>query len=108
MKRTVRLNERDLTNLVKRIVKENKNEERNVGRIIDDIITGFEFSELGNDEMIILADFLMDEGNAKQLAQRIHQRLKKGYGAHQDDEEGFGIYSKNRDRLKDFEKKLGM
>jgi hypothetical protein len=50
----------------------------------------------------------MDEGNAKQLAQTIHRKLKRGYGAHQDDEKGFGIYSKNRDRLKGFEKKLGM
>jgi superfamily I DNA and RNA helicase len=108
MKRTVRLNERDLTNLVKRIVKENKNEERNIGRIIEDIISSFEFSDIGNDEMVIFADFLMDEGNAKQLAQSIYQRLKQGYGAHQDDEKGFGIYSKNRDRLKDFEKRLGM
>ena len=103
-----RLTERDLSRITRRVILENEREKRNIGRIIDDIIDSFESSDIGNDEMIELADFIMDSENAKNLAQAIHKRLKRGYGAHEDDDKSFGIYSRNRDRLKDFERKLDM
>ena len=107
MKRTLRLNERELTNLVKRIVKENRNEERHIGVIIDDIISSFEFSEKGNDELITLANFLIEPGNSEKVAQQILSKLKRGYGAHEDDEEGFGVYTSKRDELSDLESRFG-
>jgi hypothetical protein len=106
MKRTLRLNERGLTNLVKRIVNENRNEERQIGAIIDDIISGFEFSQKGNDELINLANYLMEPGNSEKVAQQILSKLKKGYGAHEDDEEGFGVYTSKRDQLGDLERRF--
>jgi len=106
--RVTRFNERDLSRITRRVILENEREKRNIGKIIDDIISSFEFSEVGNDEMVEFADFLMDSDNAKKLAQAIHKKLKRGYGAHEDDDKGFGIYSKNRDRLRDFERKIGM
>ena len=47
MKKVLRLTESDLTRIVKRVVKENKNETREINRILDDIISSFEFSEKG-------------------------------------------------------------
>ena len=59
-----RLTERDLSRITRRVILENEREKRNIGRIIDDIIDSFESSDIGNDEMIELADFIMDSENA--------------------------------------------
>ena len=45
MRRTNRLTERDLTRIVKRVIKEDESDNREIGRILDDIISSFEFSE---------------------------------------------------------------
>ena len=55
-----RLTERDLSRIVNRVVKENKNEAREIGRILDDIMSSFEFSEKGNDEMLTLANYILE------------------------------------------------
>jgi hypothetical protein len=39
----------------------------------------------------------------ERIAQQIYSNLKKGHGA---DENGFGIYTNNRDELKNLESKL--
>jgi hypothetical protein len=100
-----RLTERDLTRIVKRVVKENKNEVREIGRILDDIMSSFEFSEKGNDEMLTLANYILE--NPEGVANMIMGKLKKGYGAHDEDESGFGVYTSKRDELKGLEGRLG-
>jgi len=104
MKKVVRLTESDLTRIVKRIVKENKNETREINRILDDIISSFEFSEKGNDEMITLAQFILDR--PEDVANMIMSKLKKGFGAH-DDGDSFGVYTSRRDDLSNLEGRLG-
>ena len=82
---------------------------KSIDEIIDDILSKFEFSEKGNDEMITLANYLLSptEPNTpsgpERIAQQIYSNLKKGHGA---DENGFGIYTSNRDELKSLESKL--
>lgn len=100
-----RLTERDLSRIVNRVVKENKNEAREIGRILDDIMSSFEFSEKGNDEMITLANYILE--NPEGVANMIMAKLKKGYGAHDEDESGFGVYTSRRDELKGLEGRLG-
>ena len=100
-----RLTERDLTRIVKHVVKENKNEAREIGRILDDIMRSFEFSEKGNDEMLTLAKFILEK--PEDVANMIMSRLKKGFGAHDEDESGFGVYTSKRDELKGLEGRLG-
>jgi hypothetical protein len=100
-----RLTERDLTRIVKRVVKENKNEVREIGRILDDIMSSFEFSEKCNDEMLTLANYILE--NPEGVANMIMGKLKKGYGAHDEDESGFGVYTSKRDELKGLEGRLG-
>ena len=100
-----RLTERDLSRIVNRVVKENKNEVREIGRILDDIMSSFEFSEKGNDEMLTLAKFILE--NPEDVANMIMSKLKKGYGAHDEDESGFGVYTSKRDELKGLEGRLG-
>ena len=99
-----RLTERDFSRIVKRVVKENKNEAREIGRILDDIMTSFEFSEKGNDEMLTLAKFILEK--PEDVANMIMSKLKKGYGAHDDDNTGFGVYTTKRDELRDLEGRL--
>jgi len=105
MKKAIRLTESDLTNLIKRIVNENKNETREINRILDDIISSFEFSEKGNDEMITLAQYILDR--PEDVANMIMSKLKKGFGAH-DDGDSFGVYTSRRDNLSNLENKLGL
>ena len=105
MKRIIRLTESDLTRLLNRVVKENKNEVREIGRILDDIMSSFEFSEKGNDEMLTLAKYILE--NPEGVANMIMGKLKKGYGAHDEDESGFGVYTSKRDELKGLEGRLG-
>jgi hypothetical protein len=100
-----RLTERDLSRIVNRVVKENKNEAREIGRILDDIMSSFEFSEKGNDEMLTLANYILE--NPEGVANMIMGKLKKGYGAHDEDESGFGVYTSKRDELKGLEGRLG-
>ena len=104
MKKAIRLTESDLTNLIKRIVNENKNETREINRILDDIISSFEFSEKGNDEMITLAQYILDR--PEDVANMIMSKLKKGFGAN-DDGDSFGVYTSRRDNLSNLENKLG-
>ena len=99
-----RLTERDLSRIVNRVVKENKNEVREIGRILDDIMSSFEFSEKGNDEMLTLAKFILE--NPEDVANMIMSKLKKGYGAHDEDESGFGVFTTKRGELRDLEGKL--
>lgn len=99
-----RLTERDLSRIVNRVVKENKNEAREIGRILDDIMSSFEFSEKGNDEMLTLANYILE--NPEGVANMIMGKLKKGYGAHDEDESGFGVYTSKRDELKGLEGRL--
>ena len=100
-----RLTERDLSRIVNRVVKENKNEAREIGRILDDNMSSFEFSEKGNDEMLTLANYILE--NPEVVANMIMGKLKKGYGAHDEDESGFGVYTSKRDELKGLEGRLG-
>lgn len=100
-----RLTERDLSCIVNRVVKENKNEAREIGRILDDIMSSFEFSEKGNDEMLTLANYILE--NPEGVANMIMGKLKKGYGAHDEDESGFGVYTSKRNELKGLEGRLG-
>jgi hypothetical protein len=104
MKKVIKLTESDLTNLIKRIVNENKNETREINRILDDIISSFEFSEKGNDEMITLAQYILDR--PEDVANMIMSKLKKGFGAN-DDGDSFGVYTSRRDNLSNLENKLG-
>jgi hypothetical protein len=104
MKKVIRLTESDLTRIVKRVVKENKNETREINRILDDIISSFEFSEKGNDEMITLAQYILDR--PEDVANMIMSKLKKGFGAN-DDGDSFGVYTSRRDNLSNLENKLG-
>lgn len=98
-----RLTERDLSRIVKRVVNENKDERRQIGRIVDDIISSFEFSEKGNDELITLANYLLTSDGADNVANQILGKLKKGFGAHDDDEQGFGVYTSDRESLRNLE-----
>jgi signal transduction histidine kinase len=93
-----RLTERDLSRIVKRVVNENKDERRQIGRIVDDIISSFEFSEKGNDELITLANYLLTPEGADNVANQILGKLKKGFG-----DEGFGIYTSDRESLRSLE-----
>ena len=104
MKKVLRLTESDLTRIVKSVVKENKNETREINRILDDIISSFEFSEKGNDEMITLAQYILDR--PEDVANMIMSKLKQGFGAH-DDGDSFGVYTSRRDNLSNLENKLG-
>jgi hypothetical protein len=105
MKKVIKLTESDLTNLIKSIVNENKNETREINRILDDIISSFEFSEKGNDEMITLAQYILDR--PEDVANMIMSKLKKGFGAN-DDGDSFGVYTSRRDNLSNLENKLGL
>lgn len=108
MKKVVRLTERDLTRIVNRVVNESDDMVGpSMSDIMDKIMATFEFSEKGNDELIMLADYLMTDSGAENIANSIYGRLKKGYGAHDEDDKGFGIYTGNRDRLRGLEDKLG-
>jgi hypothetical protein len=57
-----RLTERDLSRIVKRVIKENKEGEGkfNFSNSLNDFITSFDFSEKGNDELIDFANKLLD------------------------------------------------
>ena len=99
-----RLTERDLSRIVRRVIKEDKNDRREINNILDDIFATFEFSEKGNDEMITLAKFIVEKPN--EVANSIMARLKRGYGAH-DEDDTFGTYTSKRDELRDLESRLG-
>ena len=81
-----------------------KSESREINRILDDILSSFEFSERGNDELIDLANFIMEKPQV--VGNLILSKLKKGFGANQDDEKGFGVYTTKRDDLRGLEDKL--
>lgn len=99
-----RLTERDLSRIVRRVIKEDKNDRREINNILDDIFATFEFSEKGNDEMITLAKFIVEKPN--DVASSIMARLKRGYGAHEEDDT-FGTYTTRRDELRNLEDRLG-
>ena len=98
-----RLTERDLSRIVKRVINEDESEAREIGRIIDDIISSFEFSEKGNDELISLANYILED--PEKVANSIMMKLKKGYGAHEEDDT-FGVYTSKRDELRGIEDRL--
>ena len=104
MRRTNRLTERDLTRIVKRVIKEDESDTREIGRILDDIISSFEFSEKGNDELLTLANFILEK--PEEVAHSIMMKLKKGYGAHEEGDT-FGVYTKKRDELSRIKDRLG-
>ena len=104
MRRTNRLTERDLSRIVKRVVKEDKSDAREIGRILDDIISSFEFSEKGNDELLTFANFILEK--PEEVAHSIMMKLKKGYGAHEEGDT-FGVYTKKRDELSRIKDRLG-
>ena len=61
MKRTLRLTERDLSRIVRRVINEDKEERRGgVGNSLNEFIDSFEFSQRGNDELIEFAHKLLD------------------------------------------------
>ena len=99
-----RLTERDLSRIVRRVIKEDKNDRREINSILDDIFATFESSEKGNDEMITLAKHIVERPN--DVANSIMARLKRGYGAHEEDDT-FGTYTTKRDELRDLESRLG-
>ena len=105
MKKVIKQTESYLKNLIKSIFNENKNETREINRILDDIISSFEFSEKGNDEMITLAQYILDR--PEDVANMIMSKLKKGFGAN-DDGDSFGVYTSRRDNLSNLENKLGL
>ena len=105
MKKVVRLTESDLAKIVKRTINESK-EKKSIREIIDHILSKFEFSEKGNDEMITLANYLLSSSGAESIARSIYSNLKKGHGADDEDEKGFGIYTSDRNELKSLESKL--
>jgi hypothetical protein len=100
-----RLTEKDLSRIVRRVIKEDKNDRREINNILDDIFATFEFSEKGNDEMITLAKFIVEKPN--EVASSIMARLKRGYGANDDEDDTFGTYTTKRDELRDLEDRLG-
>ena len=81
-----------------------KAESREINKILDDIFSSFEFSEKGNDELIDLANFIMEKPQV--VGNLILSKLKKGFGANQDDDKGFGVYTTKRDDLRGLEDKL--
>ena len=99
-----RLTERDLSRIVRRVIKEDKNDRREINSILDDIFATFEFSEKGNDEMITLAKYIVERPN--DVANSIMARLKRGYGAREEDDT-FGTYTTRGDELRDLEDRLG-
>ena len=105
MKKVVRLTERDLTRIVNRVVNESDDMVGpSMSDIMDKIMATFEFSEKGNDEMITLAKFIVEKPN--EVASSIMARLKRGYGAHEEDDT-FGTYTTKRDELRDLEGRIG-
>jgi hypothetical protein len=98
MKKVIKLTESDLTRIVKRVIKENRDEKKSISQILDDILSKFEFSEKGNDEMIQLANYILE--NPENVAQKIYSKLKRGYGAHDEDDDGFGVYTSDRESLR--------
>lgn len=96
MKKVTRLTESDLTRIVKRVVKENKNQPRPFRDIIEDFITSFEFSQKGNDEMLEVIEFLISENGGEKLANLMFDRLKRGYG---EPGEGLVTYVSDQDKL---------
>ena len=98
-----RLTESDLSRIVRRVIKEDKNDRREINNILDDIFATFEFSEKGNDEMITLAKFIVEKPN--EVASSILAKLKRGYGAHKEGDT-FGTYTTRRDELRDLEDRL--
>ena len=79
MKKVTRLTEGDLTRIVKRVVKENKSNVRPLHQIIDDFLYGFEFSQKGNDEMLIFIDYLLNRDGCEHLAKWMFGKLKRGH-----------------------------
>ena len=105
MKKVVRLTESDLARIVKRTINESK-EKKSISEIIDHVLSKFEFSEKGNDEMITLANYLLTPSGAENVARSIYSNLKKGHGANDDDSNAIGIYTSNKNELKSLEDKL--
>jgi predicted double-glycine peptidase len=106
MKKVVRLTESDLARIVKRTINESKGK-KSISEIIDHVLSKFEFSEKGNDEMITLANYLLTPSGAENIARSIYSNLKKGHGANDDDNnKAIGIYTSNRNELKSLEDKL--
>lgn len=132
-----RLTERDLSRIVRRVINEDKEERRGgVGNSLNEFIDSFEFSQRGNDELIEFAHKLLD-GNlsdeefknfksyfdgyeleffklisdpnrgVNSIAEQIFKRLKRGYGAHDDEDDTFGTYTSKRDKLRDLEGRIG-
>jgi predicted double-glycine peptidase len=105
MKKVVRLTESDLARIVKRTINESKGK-KSISEIIDHVLSKFEFSEKGNDEMITLANYLLTPSGAENVARSIYSNLKKGHGANDDDNKAIGVYTSNRNELKSLEDKL--
>jgi len=48
--------------------------------------------------MIQLANYILE--NPENVAQKIYSSLKRGYGAHDEDDDGFGVYTSDRESLR--------
>jgi hypothetical protein len=115
------------------VINEDKEERGGgVGNSLNEFIDSFEFSQRGNDELIEFAHKLLDgnlsdeefknfksyfDGYELEFFKLIsdpnrgvnsiaEQRLKRGYGAH-DEDDTFGTYTSKRDKLRDLESRLG-
>ena len=103
MKKIIKLTERDLSRIVRRVINEDESEARKIGKIIDDILSSFDFSEKGNDELLSLANYILED--PEKVVDSIMMRLKKGYGAHKEGDT-FGVYTSKRDELRGIEDRL--
>ena len=70
----------------------------NIGSTIDKILSSFEFSQKGNDEMIELANYILTPEGAKNVAMSLKNRLKS--------EGGENYYATDKKALQDLLDKL--
>jgi len=95
---------------IHKILSEEPSSDKNIGDIVNKIFVSnknknFTFDQTGNDELIEFASYILTPEGAKKVAQTIYSQLKKGEGAGENQNE-FGIYTSNKQKLSDLERKL--